>query len=168
MTALNALKLSRAADREALFAALAATAATHGAEVERFDHDRHIHATIRLNGALASIGIDHDRAWPTPIISWVAPREPGRVFDSGFCVAVGSSNHANPHHKATSCPHDLEGLVADLDEGLAVIAAGEAFGFYVHPWAADTVWVAAGRPEPKGPWIEHYRTTGEQLLMAAA
>lgn len=126
MTSINHLALTRAADRETLFAAVSAIAARHGATVDRFDHDREIIATIGLDGAIASIGIEHLVGCPVPIVSWVARRDEGVVFQRAFCVAVGDQPGARLHHKATSCPSDMDGVLADLDEGLALIAAGEA------------------------------------------
>lgn len=126
MTSINHLALARAADRETLFAAVSAIAARHGATVDRFDHDREIIATIGLDGAIASIGIEHLVGCPVPIVSWVARRDEGVVFQRAFCVAVGDQPGARLHHKATSCPSDMDGVLADLDEGLALIAAGEA------------------------------------------
>jgi hypothetical protein len=126
MTSVNHLVLTRAADREALFAAVSAIAVRHGASVDRFDHDREIIATLGLDGAIASIGIEHLVGCPVPIISWVSRREEGIVLQRSFCVAVGDQPGARLHHKATSCPSDMDGVLADLDEGLALIAAGEA------------------------------------------
>lgn len=126
MTGLNHLVLTRTADRETLFAAVSAIAARHGASVERFDHDREIIATVTLDGAIASIGIEHLVGCPVPIVSWVARRDDGVVFQRAFCVAVGDQPGARLHHKATSCPSDMDGILADLDEGLALIGAGEA------------------------------------------
>lgn len=126
MTSLNHLVLTRATDRETLFAAVSTVAARNGATVERFDHDREIIATVGIDGAIASIGIEHLALCPVPIVSWVARREEGVVFERSFCVAVGDVPGARLHHKATSTPSDMDGLLADLDEGLALLAAGEA------------------------------------------
>lgn len=126
MTSLNHLVLTRATDRETLFAAVSAIADRHGATVERFDHDREIIATVRLDGAIASIGIEHLVGCPVPIVSWVARRDEGVVFQRAFCTTIGDQPGARLHHKATSCPSDMDGVLADLDEGLALIAASEA------------------------------------------
>lgn len=167
MVALNSLRLSRSADREALFAAVVARATQNGATVERVDYDREIMARVSLKGSMASVAINGDSAVPVPLISWVAQAAPGskrgQCFAKGFYNAVEALRPAQPHNKATTIADDVEGMLEDLADGLELIGAGGALTFYIHPWAADTAWIGEGRPEPKADWIAHYRATGEAL-----
>lgn len=168
MENLNRLNIHRKADREKLADALCAVAAQHGATVERQEYpdDPKLYLSFTLDGAEAHIGIDPSiaRELPVPLISWCARGGPGRCFSSNFICAARAGGGAAPHHKATSIPETLVELVDNLDGGLGAIRVGAAFRHYIHPWAAETAWIGAGKPEgDKAAWIEHYRATGERL-----
>lgn len=162
----GALRLNRAADRSKLAVALESVAARYGATVERREGrawaPREIYMTISLGGADAHIGIDGDSRVFVPIISWVIRGQVGKCFGGCFPqIAYAGPASATPHYKATSIAGDCEDLIHALDGGLFCITQGSAFQYYVHPWAADTAWVACGSPDNKQQWIADYRRTGE-------
>ncbi len=155
---LDGLKLSRKADRNKVAATLTAIAESFDFTARRRDHGNDVSLTFEHpSGAYAQVSI-WARADSVPLISWGCGSDPeraGRVFSSPWFGG-------NRHHKATSCPATLTDLAYDLDNGAGIIAAGCAFGYYVHPWAAETAWIGAGSPDdrPKAQWLEEYSRTG--------
>lgn len=166
---LNSLSARTKAGRTAIADALCKAAELHGATVDRreggdYPGPRRICLTFTLDGAEAHISLDGEsRLQSVALISWCARGGAGRCFSHTFEMCAGAFRGGGmPHHKATSCSETVADLVNDLDGGLMSIAHGSAFQHFVHPWAADTAWVANGSPtdRPKSEWLEEYRRTG--------
>lgn len=131
---LDGLKLSRKADRNKVAATLTAIAESFGFTTRRRDDVRDVSLTFEHpSGAYAQVSIwGHGDS--VPLISWGCGSDPDRAG------------------RVFSSPWF----------GAGIIAAGCAFGYYVHPWAAETAWIGAGSPDdrPKAQWLEEYSRTG--------
>lgn len=131
------LNARRKADREAIAAVLVGIAERHGAKIERRDepafrgwHGQSIEFRFELNGVGASVDVNDLHGGDHDIISWYNewPLDNWQCHDfrSGFVLDV-KGGWQRPHHKATSCPRDWQGVADALDAGLAHAAAGTAF-----------------------------------------
>lgn len=173
-SALDGLRMTRKADRETAARIFSDVAEKYGATVKRWERDRRISLSITAPcGATASICFDGDSRNAVPLISWVASHGVGNCFSGAFTVAAGGDlTRSVAHHKETTLESSLKRTAYAMDRGLECLADGEAFEFYIHPWAANTAWVAAGSPVTpdisKDEWIAHYLATGKRLTESAA
>lgn len=124
---LNGWSAKRKHEREVLALIFETIATNRGAAVAVNRDGKAIDMQISLNGVGVMLNIDDIHGGDYALLHWYNAERGARNFTTRFCVVVGSSSSAKPHHKATSFPADWYSLAMHLDGGLLLAARGEAF-----------------------------------------
>lgn len=113
------------AGRRAMGAAFAEIARTHGFEVEIEENGRD-YLINTIGDQSASLWISREEAVTGYLLAWTDRSTQAKCFTQSFAAATGCSAVPRPARKLNAMTLDYSATLAGLDEGLALLAAGEA------------------------------------------
>lgn len=113
------------AGRRAMGTAFAEIAGKHGYEVDVMENGGD-YLINTIGDQSASLWISKDEAAIGYLLAWIDNATPARCFSQSFAAATGCSPVPRPARKLNAMDLDYDAILSGLDEGLALLNAGEA------------------------------------------